>query len=86
MLVLETLNLKKYSYSNLEVLGFGLKISRVHTHFDFYHTYNTGVPNLWYAYHWLYAEAFQVVREIFSKIAQRICFHVILTKTVLLYN
>ena len=24
-----------------------------------------GVPNLWYAYHWWYAEAFLVVREMF---------------------
>ena len=37
--VLETFSLKKYSY--LKVLGLGLKISRVHKYFDFYHTYNT---------------------------------------------
>jgi len=24
---------------------------------------NTGVTNLWYAYHWWYAKVFQVVRE-----------------------
>ena len=30
-----------YSYSNLKVLGLGLKISQVHKYFDFYHTYNT---------------------------------------------
>ena len=39
VLVFETFNLKKYSYSNLKVLGLGLKISRVHE-YDFYHTYN----------------------------------------------
>ena len=38
VLVLETFNLKKYSYSNLKVLGLGVKISRVHEYFDFYYT------------------------------------------------
>ena len=32
--------LKKYSHSNLKVLGLGLKISREHEYFDLYHTYN----------------------------------------------
>ena len=41
VLVLEIFNLKKYSYSNLKVLGLGLKISQVHKYFDFCHTYNT---------------------------------------------
>ena len=30
------------------------------------------VPNLWYAYQWWYAEAFQVVREMFSKNAKKV--------------
>ena len=35
-----------------------------------------GVPNLYgYAYHRWYPEAFQVVREMFSKIQKSICFH-----------
>ena len=48
--------------------------------------FRAGVPNLWYAYHWWYAEAFLVVREIFSKNTKRIRFHIIFTKTLLLYN
>ena len=32
-------------------------------------------------YHWWYAEAFQVLREMFSKNAKTICFHGILNKT-----
>ena len=36
VLELETFNLKKYSYSNLKVLGLGLKISRVHDYFDIF--------------------------------------------------
>ena len=35
---------------------------------------NAGVLNLWYAYHWWFAEAFQMVREIFSENAKRIVF------------
>ena len=34
--MLETFNLKKYSYSNLKVFGFGLKISRVHEYFNIF--------------------------------------------------
>ena len=48
--------------------------------------FRTRVPNLWHAYHRWYAEAFQVVRKIFSNHAKRICFHGILTKIFLLYN
>ena len=44
--MLETFNLKKYSHSNLKVLGLGPKISPVHEYFDFYRTYNTYYKNL----------------------------------------
>ena len=35
-----------------------------------------GVPNLWYAYHWWYADAFLVVREMFFQNCKKsLCFH-----------
>ena len=34
--------------------------------------FRAGVPNRWYAYHWWYTEAFQVVREMFSKNAKKV--------------
>ena len=36
VLVLETCNLEKYSYSNLKVFGLGLKFSQVHEYFDIF--------------------------------------------------
>ena len=38
--------------------------------------FKSWVPNLWYAYHWRYAEAFLVVREMFfQKCKKSIFFH-----------